>query len=500
MRKDRFLYPLLILNILLLFADKSYSQDSSSSVSRILSFPDKVFGRIDKEASSFEQKLNRNTEKYLNKLQRQEERLKHKLWKQDSTKAKEVFGDVKDRYDQLRNTLHNKEQQSNLSVYSGHLDSLTTAMNFLQSNPLLKEGDALTQKVTGNIKNISSLKNSLNQTDYIRKQIAERQQQLKAQLQNIGLAKEFRKYRKEVFYYQQQVREYKEALEDPKKLGARLLTTAQKIPAFQKFFDQNSQLASLFRLPGNPLPNSAGVANTFGLQTRFDVQNMIQQRIGTGPEAQQYVQQQIQTAQNEFQKLKSKVNQLGNGSGDMEMPDFKTNSQKTKSFLKRIEWGTNLQTTKGTYYFPVTSDIGVSAGFKLNDKSIIGIGGSYKLGWGQNWQNIHITNQGVGIRTFIDWKAPFGKSKWNLLKSLWISGGAEMNYRSEFKRLNELYSTPSSVGLSGSSWQQSALVGISKKYNIGKKWKGNAQLMYDFLWKQQRPQTQPVVFRIGYHF
>lgn len=470
---------LLLIILLLLLSCKAFTQDSSSLVNRIISFPDKVFNRIDKEANSFEQKLNRSTEKYLTKLQRQEEKLKRKLWKQDSVKAKEVFGDVKGRYDQLRNTLHNKTQQSNSSVYNGHLDSLTTAMQFLQNNPLLKEGDALTQKVAANIKSISSLKSSLNQTEYIRKQITERQQQLKAKLQNTGLAKEFRKYRKEVFYCQQQAREYKEALEDPKKLGPKLLETVMKFPAFQEFFRKNSQLASMFRLPGGSDPNN--LQSFVGLQTRADVQNIIQQRIGSGPNAQQYMQGQMQNAQAEMQKLKNKVNQFGGGSSELEMPDFKTNSQKTKSFLKRIEWGTNMQTSKGNLYFPVTSDLGLSAGFKLNDKSVVGIGASYKIGFGQNWENIRITNQGAGLRTFIDWK---------LKGSFWISGGAEMNYRAEFRRIDVLKDF--------SAWQRSALLGISKKYSIGKKWKGNAQILYDFLWKEQKPRTQAVVFRLGY--
>lgn len=482
MKGHRFKHLFLFLIVLFLLSSKAFTQDSSSFINRVISFPDKVFNRIDKQANSFEHKFNSQTEKYLNKLERREEKLKRKLWKQDSVKAKEVFGDVKGRYDQLRNTLHHKEQQTNSSVYNGHLDSLTTAMHFLQNNPLLNEGDALTQKVAANIKSISNLKSSLNQTEYIRKQITERQQQLKAQLQNTGLVKEFHKYRKEVYYYQQQVREYREALEDPKKLGPKLLETAMKFPAFQEFFRKNSQLASMFRLPGNGT-DPANMQSFAGLQTRADVQNIIQQRIGSGPNAQQYMQGQMQNAQAEMQKLKNKVNRWGGNGTDADMPDFKTNSQKAKSFLKRIEWGTNMQTSKGNLYFPVTSDLGLSAGFKLNDKSVVGIGASYKIGFGQNWENMRITHQGAGLRTFIDWK---------LKGSFWISGGAEMNYRSEFRRIDVLKDM--------NAWQQSALLGFSKKYSIGKKWKGNAQILYDFLWKEQKPRTQAVVFRVGYKF
>lgn len=487
MRIHSVVVKLLTSILLLLLSLNVYSQDSSSLLNRILSFPDKVFGRIDKEANKYEQKLTQQTDKYLNKLQRQEEKLKRKLWKQDSVKAKEVFGDVQGRYDQLRNQLHAapNEVQQHTAGYNGHLDSLGTAINFLQSNPQTQQATELKNKLTGNLQSINDLKSKLNQIDNIRKQIVQRQQELKNKLQNTALIKEFQKFKKEVYYYQAQVREYQQAIKDPKKLGATLMTVAKKIPAFNDFFRRNSELASLFRIPGGTDPAS-NMASFAGLQTRASVQNILQQRIGTGANAQQYVQGQMQSAQGQIQELKNKAMQYKSGSygnGDGDMPDFKVNEQKTKTFLQRIEWGSNMQTTKGNLYFPVTSDIGVSAGYKINDKSIIGIGASYKLGLGQNWQNINITHQGAGLRTFLDVK---------LKGSFWISGGGELNYRNEFRRIEVLKNM--------NAWQQSALLGISKKFKAGKKMKGSTQLLYDFLWKQQIPRTQPLVFRVGYNF
>lgn len=487
MRQSRPKHLLLLLVLILLLSVNTNAQDSVGLFNRILSFPDKVFGRIDKEANKYEQKLTQQTDKYLNKLQKQEEKLKRKLWRTDSTKAKEVFGDVQGRYDALRDQVHGKANsiQQHTAAYNGYLDSLGTAMNFLRNNPQLQQVTAIKDKLGTNLQSINDLKSKLNQTENIRKQILQRQQELKAKLQNTGLAKEFQKFKKEVYYYQAQVREYQDALKDPKKLGAKMLEVANKVPAFQDFFRRNSELARLFPLPGGGDPTSSTASFT-GLQTRADVQNMLQQRLGTGAEAQQYVQQQMQDAQAQVQSLKNKLQQYKQGSygnGDGEMPDFKVNDQKTKSFLQRIEWGSNMQTTKGNMYFPVTSDIGLSAGYKLNDKSIIGIGASYKVGFGQNWQNIHITHQGAGLRTFVDIK---------LKGSFWISGGGELNYRKEFRRIEVLQNM--------NAWQQSALLGISRKFKAGKKMKGNTQLLYDFLWKQQIPRTQAVVFRVGYSF
>ncbi len=47
----------------------------------------------------------------------------------------------------------------------------------------------------------------------------------------------------------EQINLYKAILEDPSKLERKALELVKKIPAFQDFFNGNSELASLFRLP-----------------------------------------------------------------------------------------------------------------------------------------------------------------------------------------------------------------------------------------------------------
>src|SRR6185312_3790740 len=112
-------------------------------------------------------------------------------------------------------------------------------------------------------------------------------------------------------------------------------------------------------------------------------------------------------------------------------------------FLKRFEYATNIQTQKASSFFPITSDLGLSVGYKLNDKSVIGIGASYKVGLGRGWNDIELSSQGAGLRSYVDWK---------LKGSIWISGGFEMNYRSEFKNIDQLKDII--------DWQQSGLLGL----------------------------------------
>ncbi len=115
------------------------------------------------------------------------------------------------------------------------------------------------------------------------------------------------------------------------------MSLLNKLPAFTQFMKQNSELASLFRLPDN----YGTPASLAGLQTRAQVQSQIQGQLASaGPNAQQYSQQNLQAAQSQLNALKDKMNKLGNnGGGDMDMPDFKPNNQRTKSFWQRLEYG-----------------------------------------------------------------------------------------------------------------------------------------------------------------
>jgi hypothetical protein len=115
----------------------------------------------------------------------------------------------------------------------------------------------------------------------------------------------------------------------------------------------------------------------------------------------------------------------------------------------------------------------------------MGIGASYKLGWGHGWNHIKFTSEGAGLRSFIDWKLKGG---------FWISGGYEQNYRTAYNSIYQLRNL--------NAWQQSGLVGLSKVVNVKSRFfkKTKLQVLWDFLSYQQVPKTQSVIFRIGYSF
>lgn len=469
--------------VLFIITANCFSQRQDSLLDAIPDFPKQYFSKVESKLASVNEKLTKKSLKYLKKLKKQEDRIQKYLAKLNLQSAENLTSTISNKYVQLSQQLISKSAVMNKMPsgdYSAYLDTLNTSLSFL------KQFGSLKDKVKDPLENLKELQNSFKQSEAIKKLIADRKQQLKEQLSKFatipkGLKKEYDKLSKTAYYYSAQVKEYKALLKDPAKLEKRAVALLTKVPAFQKFIKENSQLASLFGTGTNS--SNSGLQALAGLQTRASVQSLIQEQISRGgPNAKVQIQQNLAMAHAEINKLKDRINKVGGEGGDINMPDFKPNSQKTKEFLKRLEFGSNIQFGKANYYVPSGADIGLSIGYKLNDKSVIGFGGSYKMGIG-DIRKIAISHQGLGVRTFLDYK---------LKKNFFITGGFEMNYNAQFKNIEVLKTV--------NSWQRSGLIGLSKKYRISKKVKGNMQILYDFLSREHQPITQPFIYRIGYVF
>ena len=117
------------------------------------------------------------------------------------------------------------------------------------------------------------------------------------------------------------------------------------------------------------------------------------------------------------------------------------------------------------------------------DVLVAQIGAQKLVGLGRGWNHIELSNQGVSLRSFADIKAK---------GSIWISGGLEANYLKEFENFRQIKDL--------SLWQQSALVGITKKYKAGKKKEGKMQILWDALAGKQQPRARAIQFRLGWTF
>ena len=451
--------------------------------------PQKYAISVGEKAKKLEDKLVNKSMKVLSSMQKQEEKIYKKLLStKDSLIARSKLAELNGKYSALKDKLKNPPLISKAQQYIPRLDSLSTSLKFLDQS-------GIGGKVKDALSRTSALQDKFEQAEEIKKFIRERKEQLKQQLEKLGMVKQLKQINKQIYYYAAQVKEYKEILKDPKKIEKKALELLAKTKFFQDFMKKNSMLASLFRMPGDP-NDPDYLASLSGLQTRAQVNAIVQQQIGSGgPNAQQVFNQNLQSAQSQMNALKARIGQLGGSSSDDIMPEgFRPNEEKQKSFGKRIEYSTNFQAQKSTSFFPATSDLGLGAGYKLNSKSIIGVGASFKLGLGNGWQHIKFSGQGIGLRSYIDWKAPFGSSQKGMWKNIWISGGYEMNYKTGFNAIDQLRN------LGG--WQRSGLIGISRSIPVKTKFftKTKLQLLWDFLSYQQVPRTQAVIFRIGYNF
>jgi hypothetical protein len=474
--------PGIILLLALLAIQCLHAQDPGEGDSSLL-VPAKSVRNIERKTTQLGERMDRQSEKAIRRFEKFQSKLYRKLAKVDTVQANKLIASGQAARWQLAQQIR---EPGAITEYIPHFDSLLGVMKVLDGQSLL---NGLGNLPSGSIKDglaaVQKLQQELKKAEDIRGFLKEQQQSLRAMLEQAGLTKELRQLNKQVYYYSQQLKDYRALMNDPKKIGEKALALLSKTRVFQDFMKRNSILASLFRMPVEDPADPAYLQSLAGLQTRSQVNQLIQQQLGSGgPNAMQVLQGNIAQAQAQLQELKTKITGQGGGSSDDIMPEgFKPNNQKTKTFLQRLELGTNLQTQQSTSFFPVTSDIGLSVGYKLNDKSILGVGASYKMGWGQNFRHIRVSGQGAGLRSFVDWK---------FKGSFWLSGGYELNYRTAIGGIDQLKDLH--------AWQESGLLGLTKKFDIKLKFFKHTklQLLWDFLSYRQLPRTQPILFRVGY--
>ena len=510
----------------------SFGQSTDSIANKVVNLPSGFLSKIQSRTAKLDGQLTKQTESYLRSMTSKEARLRRKMARLDSTdtsgagRSATLFsGNPGKQYGSLLQKLKS-DTSTVMKVMHGqylpYADSLQGMLKFLQTNPQLSKFSPA--EIQNALAQVTQLQNKLQDAAEIQQFMQQRQNQIQQWLSQYtklpgGLSGAYTDYNKQLYYYSEQVKAYKEALNDPDKMMQLAMTVLDKVPAFTSFIRSNSMLSSALNLPGAYNPSMIGQ----GLATRDQVLAVLQNQMGkssSGPnslpgsgagtdgmpggggaggatpggsadgssggmDVSSLAQQNMQSAQDQVDQLRAKLSSYGNSTGpDVDIPNFKPNSQKTKSLWKRLEYGVNMQTVHSTFFYPSTSDIALTLGYKLNDKNVIGIGASYKLGWGQDLSHISLTSQGMSLRSYLDI---------NLKKSFYISGGFEYNYQQPF----HLADMPPLK-----NWQPSGLIGISKIVSLKSKVlkKTKMQLLWDFLSYQQVPKAPALKFRIGYSF
>lgn len=473
--------------LILLFAGlvcQVKAQKLDSTIESLQSIPVKYITSIESKIDKYSSRITGKTEKTLGKLARWENKIKSLLEQVSPETAQKLFGNNQLTFSSALQKLKEGKAvvEGYRTKYNEYRDKLTTSIKYLEEQKD-KLDSKFIQPVNNARKKLAELEEDVSNTEAVEQFIKERRKQLITEaVKYIGKSKYLTRIDKEAYYYIETLRNYKELFNDKQKAEETARKILDRIPAFKKFMQENSMLASLF---GSSNAGNGSVPNLVGLQTRASVNNLIQERLAMGgPNARELFSQNLQQAQIEMSSLKDRVMKAGGSSGDAEIPNFKPNNQRSKTFWQRLEYSGNFQFGKSNSLMPTTADIALSVGYKLNDKSLIGIGASYKMGLG-SIQRLSISHQGLGLRSFIDWK---------LKKQFFISGGFELNYNAQFRNMSQLRNYQ--------GWQQAGLVGLTKKLNIKTKlFKATSvQLLYDVLHRQHVPVSQPVLFRVGYSY
>ncbi|HSZ33159.1 MAG TPA: hypothetical protein VK772_07600 [Puia sp.] len=481
---------------LLLFVwSRSYGQDSSRLIAlqQDKQMEEKYLNMVDSKTQTFNKSVEKYTTATLGQLMNQEKKMQSKVAKADSASAKKLFSYAIDSLKKFQNAFTNRATKISAAAnkylsggYIPYLDTLKGSLAFLN-----KTGNAvgslstMQNRLQSSQQSIAALETKLALVEKFNQYLRQRQLVLQGQISRFPfLSKNLQNLKKQAYYYKAQINQYKSMLQDPRKIEQLTIATLEKTSMFKTFMQKNSELSKIF---GSALP-SANPGNDSalfrGIPSRAAIQKLIQGKIGgaSGGNPGALMQQQIGKAQTYLDQLKNKIDQLSGGvSGSAQ--GFTPNSQKTQSFTKRLEFGANIQFENSNYILPAACDLALQIGYKLNDKASLGLGASYKLGIGNGWNNIQFSSQGEGLRSYLKWKM---KGNFDL------QGGAEWNYVNQINNIRQLEVF--------SAWQKSALLGISKNYKISKKLNGDMQFLYDFLWREHKPNTQPIVFRVGYHF
>jgi hypothetical protein len=436
----------------------------------------KFFRKVQSQSADLNQEITHRTTNFLTRMSRWEEKLRLRLAATDPNSAASLFGGSQQQYATLATRLQSDTVGRPVALsgqYLPYADTLQAAMNFLHL-----------QAASGQFQLMQA---KLQDADIAKAYVQSRQEQISGYLaQHSNLIKTLGSplagMQRETYYYSQRVAQYKALLADPGALAQKTLSMLGQLPAFQSYMRTHSQLGSLFHVPGN----YSQATSVGGLQTKLQVAGIVQSNLSSGgPAGAAALQTNLQSAQSQLDGYKDKLNKLGIGNGDAQMPNFQPNDQKTKTFLKRLQFGFDLQATHYSNIYPSLLSLGLNLGYKLGHSNVIGVGMAYQLGTGNGIRDVHLTSQGLGLRSFVNIK---------LKGSFSATGGFEYNYVTPFASYQQLRQIQ--------DWQRSGLIGLTKTISTKSKLlkQSTLSLLWDFLSYSQVPRTQPLLFRIGYNF
>lgn len=436
-------------------------------------------------------------EKYTKRVQRQQERLLQKLSKKEKTyaarlKRKDSAGYARYQQQQVSFDSINKLNKNKRIIHpirgkgSAAIDSLVAIQQFLQTKTTTSNSDELAP-YTGQL---SKLKGDQQHNNQISELINQRFNTLKGINASAKGVKGFKGIDKQVFYAKEKIKVFKQINDEPSKVEEQALEMLQGQQGFDQLMDKAS---------GRPATNSnmgASDLEKMGYQTKKQVNEQLQQKFGSNLGGiQQSMSKQISDYQDKLKELKAATGTLKQSKQSLRQlkninkPSFRVNPMRGLPFSKRIEKQWNFQTNRATVDGkPAMLQLSAMAGFKHTPKLIYGAGVATSIGLGRNWNNIQFSFEGLGVRTFAEWQWQYGIGAY--------AGYERMFKKATFISTNETIPSAKENTHNTNTYNESILIGLTKRYRINDKMNGSIQILYD-IWYREKGLRTPIQIRIS---
>ncbi|UOE51299.1 hypothetical protein MTO98_09435 [Mucilaginibacter sp. SMC90] len=456
--------------------------------------------------------------KLLKRLQRKEDKMLRKLAKQDSFLYKQYIQQHLT-YDSIaaisRDTSRLPPTVGNNTI----IDSLKGIQRFIQSQEGKLSASSASLKAVGisipQSDQLNALQQKLNEQSNIDQLIQQHTNDLK-QLAGSYNINGLQSIQKDVYYAREKIKAYKELADDPDEAEQKALEYLQGTEGFDKYLNSSSGNNAFGGL-GNDA--SAADLQRLGYQTKSSVSDAIQQKLGDNLGAiQQQMSQQIQQYSDKLNGLKQKADALKakadevkqgitdvQGAKDklkeVDAPDFKPNKEKGKPFWQRITTQYNFQTSRATVdgLKPAMLNLGANIGYKQTERLSFGVGLALNTGLGRDWQHLKLSYEGISLRAFADQLFIYGFSFQVGYERAFIPANRPYLVASTDPSINNPSNSNSDNALQQAfgGQQQTAYIGIMKRYRISNKLSGTFLAGYNILWHEEG-QRSPWILRLGW--
>jgi hypothetical protein len=482
-----------LLIVSLLFVSGAFAQEEQQVVLEGRRYLDINIRALDK----YNQRIERQQQRLLAKLKRKETKLAARLKHSDSA-AYVRYQQQSLSYDSIGRML--RPDSATLVSKTKHatnkiIDSLRGVESFINGTAAKANiGGVDPSKYGGDL---SKLQQQLSYHEYINRLISQRTSSLKSLGANIpGL----QNIEQDVFYGKARMNTWKQIADDPSLAEQKALEYLQGTEGFDKQLSQST-------IGANSMQALSGASSSdlekMGFQTKDQLNNALQQKFGSSlSNVQQQMGGQLNDWQNKAHDITQKISdaksqvadaksQLGSTKSRLKAPvNLNKNSMRGLPFKKRLEKQYNWQTTRATPDGqPAMLQGAAMVGFRHTPKLSYGIGTALSIGLGQDWNHIHFSFEGIGLRSYLQYQLIYG---------IGLYGGYERTYKQEVFTTSNETTQPQipTTTHNTSNYNESLLLGLTKNYRMNSKWNGQIQVMYDAWWKDKGLRS-PIVLRFA---